>query len=81
MIHNHEVIEKLDWVVGKDRLPDFSDRGDLPYVIAMVRELLRWNPPLPIGVSSRVTRDSIYRGYFIPAGAIVIQRVWAISVI
>jgi cytochrome P450 len=32
------------------RLPDFSDRSRLPYVDAIVKELLRWNPVLELGM-------------------------------
>ena len=40
---------ELDAVVGTDRLPEFDDRPSLPYVDAIVREVLRWRPALPIG--------------------------------
>jgi cytochrome P450 len=70
--------EELDRVVDKGQLPNFSDRGDLPYIDAVVKEVLRWNPPLPIAIPNRVTQDDMYRGYFIPAGATVIQNVWAV---
>jgi len=70
--------EELDRVVGKGRLPDFSDREDLPYIDAIVKEIIRWNPPPPIGVPSRVTQDDVYQGHFIPAGATVVQNIWAI---
>ncbi len=33
---------ELDKVVGRDRLPAFSDYEHLPYVRAMVKETLRW---------------------------------------
>jgi len=39
----------IDSVVGKDRLPDFSDRPALPYLDAILRETLRWNPVAPMG--------------------------------
>jgi len=82
MVLNPEVAKKaqeeLDRVVGRDRLPDFSDRVDLIYIDAVVKELIRWGPPLPICVPNRVTQDDVYRGYFIPAGATVIQNIWAI---
>ena len=70
--------EELDRVIGKERLPEFSDGDNLPYIDAVVKELLRWNPPLPLSVPNRVTQDDVYRGYSIPAGATVIENVWAV---
>jgi cytochrome P450 len=40
---------ELDEVIGRGRLPEFSDRKDLPYVHAIVSECLRWLPVLPMG--------------------------------
>ena len=70
--------EELDRVVGKDRLPEYSDREDLPYIDAVVKELLRWGSPAPISVPVKTTQDDIYRGYYIPAGTTVIENAWAI---
>ena len=70
--------EELDRVVGKGELPDFSHKDRLPYIDALVKEVLRWSPPLPFGLANRAMQDDVYRGYFIPAGATVIQNVWAI---
>lgn len=39
---------ELDRVVG-DRLPSFGDRAHLPYIDALVKETLRWNPVTPLG--------------------------------
>ena len=41
--------EELDSVVGKDRLPSFDDRDNLPYINALAKETLRWNPIAPLG--------------------------------
>lgn len=41
--------EELDRVVGPDRLPTFADRELLPYVEALVTEVFRWNPVVPLG--------------------------------
>ena len=35
-------------VVGRDRLPTFTDYDDLPYIQAIVLEVLRWRTPLPL---------------------------------
>ena len=33
--------EELDRVVGRERLPDFSDESDLPYFGALLKEVYR----------------------------------------
>ena len=40
---------EIDAVVGSTRLPDFEDRPSLPYINAVVKEVLRWHLVLPIG--------------------------------
>jgi len=70
--------EELDRVVGKGELPDFSQKDDLPYIDALLKELLRWSPPFPIIIPNRAMQDDFYRGYLIPEGATVIQNIWAI---
>lgn len=42
---------EVDSVIGGNwqRLPSLSDRPSLPYVNAIVLELFRWNPTVPLG--------------------------------
>ena len=40
---------EIDAVVGADRLPDIEDRPSLPYINALIKELLRWNLVTPLG--------------------------------
>ncbi|KDR69244.1 hypothetical protein GALMADRAFT_145643 [Galerina marginata CBS 339.88] len=68
--------EELDRVLG-GRLPEFGDEADLPYVSAIVKELLRWKPVTPIALPHCSTEDDVYQGYHIPKGSIVIPNVWA----
>jgi len=35
---------ELDTVTGGSRLPTYEDRPNLPYINAIVKEVLRWNP-------------------------------------
>lgn len=65
--------EEIDRVVGSDRLPVFEDRRALPYVEAIYREVMRWQPVLPLGVSHATTEDDMYNGYFIPKGELFIS--------
>ncbi|KAI0820142.1 cytochrome P450 [Trametes gibbosa] len=69
---------EVDRVVGRDRLPDFSDEPFLPYVSAIVKEVLRWRPVTPLAVPHRLTTDDVYNGYHLPAGSIVVGNSWAI---
>ncbi|KAI0028835.1 cytochrome P450 [Vararia minispora EC-137] len=65
---------EVDRVVGSDRLPALADREALPYIGAIVKEALRWNPALPAGIPHRLTEDDTYAGYVLPKGAIVIPN-------
>ena len=40
---------EIDTVIGPNRLPDFGDRPSLPYVNAVVKELMRWHLVAPFG--------------------------------
>ncbi|KAK1230501.1 hypothetical protein PQX77_006429 [Marasmius sp. AFHP31] len=71
--------EELDAVVGRHRMPKFSDMEDLPYIRATVREVLRWRTVVPIGAPHLSTEDDWYGGYYIPKGTIVISNIWAMN--
>ncbi|KAJ6626137.1 cytochrome P450 [Mycena sp. CBHHK59/15] len=66
----------VDTAVGHGRLPDFSD--NIPYVDAVVKEVLRWRPVLPLSIAHASTQDDVYKGYHIPAGSVVLGNTWAI---
>jgi len=40
---------ELDPVIGRNRLPDLDDLYSLPFVNAVVKETLRWQPVTPMG--------------------------------
>jgi cytochrome P450 len=67
---------ELDTVIGRTRLPTFADAPRLPYVRAIVREVLRWRPPFPLGVPHEATEDGWYEGMFIPKGTTCIANLW-----
>jgi cytochrome P450 len=62
----------LDEVCGSnaERLPEFSDRPNLVYITAAVKESFRWRPFAEIGVPHMLTEDDEYEGYKFPAGTL-----------
>lgn len=72
-----KVQDEIDFVVGTDRLPDYSHRQQLPYLTAVLKEVLRWNPVLPTGVPHLATADDVYEGYYIPKGAAIMANAYA----
>ncbi|KAL0575999.1 hypothetical protein V5O48_005966, partial [Marasmius crinis-equi] len=63
---------ELDAVIGTDRLPTFEDRAKLPYLNAVALEALRWHSVTPTAVPHRASEESVYEGYFIPKGALIL---------
>lgn len=70
---------EIDRVLDSERLPEFGDEDSLPYVTAVMKELLRWQPTNPLAVPHLVTESDTYLGYHIPKGSIVIGNAWAMS--
>ncbi|KAF4617511.1 hypothetical protein D9613_005756 [Agrocybe pediades] len=68
---------EIDRVLG-GRLPEFNDQEDLPYISAIVKEVLRWQPIGPISVPRAASEEDIYRGYYIPKGAIMVPNSWSL---
>ncbi|TCD64489.1 hypothetical protein EIP91_004050 [Steccherinum ochraceum] len=66
---------ELDSVVGQDRLPVFDDIEQMPYVRAIVKEVLRWMPVVPFAVPHVSTEDIVINGYHIPKRTIVLPNV------
>ncbi|KAG1822202.1 cytochrome P450 [Suillus variegatus] len=70
---------EIDQAVGHDKMPCLDDRASLPYLDAVLREVLRWHPIGPLGVPHATSNDDVYGGHFIPKGAIVMVNQWALS--
>lgn len=68
--------EEIDRVIGSGQLPKVADRARLPYVSAVVKEVLRWQPVAPMGIPHMSTDDDIWDGYWIPKGTLVMANIW-----
>ncbi|OAX37016.1 cytochrome P450 [Rhizopogon vinicolor AM-OR11-026] len=73
------VHEELEAVVGRETPPTFEDWSRLVQLQAFILEALRWRPVNPIGLPHRASKDIIWNGMCIPAGATVFGNHWSIS--
>ncbi|KAK2033146.1 flavonoid 3-hydroxylase [Colletotrichum zoysiae] len=71
--------EEIDRVVGSERLPTPDDRDRLPYVGAIVTEIIRWWPVGPMGLPHKNMEETTYRGYRIPKSSILMANIWAFT--
>ncbi|KAI9367090.1 cytochrome P450 [Aspergillus egyptiacus] len=69
----------LDSVVGRDRLPNFSDRAKLTYIDAVAHELFRWRPISPGSIPRRTDKEDSFAGVAIPKGVTVMANAYAIG--
>ncbi|QRW23722.1 cytochrome P450 family protein [Rhizoctonia solani] len=67
---------EIDSVVGRDRIPTLQDRGLLPYTDALVQEVMRMCPPVPLGLAHLSTEDIEFHGYRIPKGTTINPNIW-----
>ncbi|OAL37611.1 hypothetical protein AYO20_03118 [Fonsecaea nubica] len=72
---------EIDTVVGATRLPEWTDRGNMPYLRRCVEETLRWQPTTLTGgpMPHASMKDDVYMGYSIPAGTGLMNCVWTIN--
>ncbi|KAJ7128675.1 cytochrome P450 [Mycena epipterygia] len=82
MLANPEAQRKaqaaIDAVTGGKYLPDFDNEAAMPYVSALVKEVLRWRNVAPIAIPHFLATEDEYRGYRLPAGSVIIGNAWAI---
>jgi cytochrome P450 len=72
----NEAQYEIDEVIGRYCLPTLSDRQSLPYVNALVKEVLRWHPVGPMCLPHTTSQDDVIDGYLIPKGAMILPNIW-----
>ncbi|EKD19259.1 uncharacterized protein L3040_009300 [Drepanopeziza brunnea f. sp. 'multigermtubi'] len=69
---------ELDRVVGATTPPRFEHEDDLPYIRAMIKEILRIRPVTNMGTPHYTTADVKYKDYYIPKGTVVAIHTYAL---
>uniref|UniRef100_A0A914XRM1 Cytochrome P450 n=1 Tax=Plectus sambesii TaxID=2011161 RepID=A0A914XRM1_9BILA len=72
------VYEEVDRVVGKDRLPQLSDRSAMPYTQATLNEIQRLGNIVPFNIQHATSADTTLHGHKIAAGTIVLPQLSAL---
>ncbi|KAJ5602268.1 hypothetical protein N7510_011802 [Penicillium lagena] len=62
--------EEIDSAFDEPTLPTMADKAKLPYINAMVKEVLRWHTVTPLGVPHKTDCDDVVNGMLIPKGAL-----------
>ncbi|KAG1864578.1 cytochrome P450 [Suillus tomentosus] len=70
---------EIDQTVRHDKMPCLNDRESLPYLDAILCEVMRWYPVAPLGFAHATLDDDVYDGHVIPKGTIVTVNQWALS--
>ncbi|EEF29985.1 cytochrome P450, putative [Ricinus communis] len=82
LINHPHVMEKarleIDSVVGNTRLVEESDIANLPYLQAIVKEVLRLHPTGPLIVRES-SEDCTIAGYTIPAKTRLFVNIWSLG--
>ncbi|TRM58193.1 cytochrome P450 [Schizophyllum amplum] len=74
-----KVAQELEAVIGRGRVPTYADKDVLPQTMAFVLESFRWRPVTAGGAPHKATKDIIWEGQLIPAGATVYGNVWSVG--
>ncbi|CAO3645253.1 unnamed protein product [Cunninghamella blakesleeana] len=83
ILSNHpEVQTKLhqeidDFINKHGRLPTFQERDQVPYLISVQREALRYRSIGPFGVPHVANKDVVVRDYIIPEGTVIVPSLYA----
>lgn len=73
-----KLLEEIDNVIGRDRMVNMDDKLNMPYTQAVIHELQRFCDIVPFSVPHMVTKDTMFRGYYIPKGIDVYTLLWTV---
>jgi len=83
LIRNPEKLKRaqaeLEEVVGLNRLVEESDVERLPYLRAVVKEVFRLHPAIPLLIQHRADSRCEIAGFVIPKHSRVLVNVWGMG--
>ena len=73
--------EEADRICGiaAERLPNLDDQSNMPYACAVLKEVLRWRPVMPLIPQHRLTEDLEFESFRFPKGTDFVINYAAVS--
>ncbi|XP_030016755.1 vitamin D 25-hydroxylase [Sphaeramia orbicularis] len=72
------VHQEIDRVITNGRAPTLQDKHKMPYVEAVLHEVLRFCNIVPLGIFRATSQDAKVNGYTIPKGTMVITNLYSV---
>ncbi|CAL8380570.1 unnamed protein product [Arctogadus glacialis] len=72
------VHQEIDSVLVNGRAPSLEDKQRMPYVEAVLHEVLRFCNIVPLGIFRATSQDAKVNGYTIPKGTMVITNLYSV---
>ncbi|XP_035273238.1 vitamin D 25-hydroxylase isoform X3 [Anguilla anguilla] len=69
---------EIDRVLGNGRPPTLEDRLRMPYLEAVLHEVLRFCNVVPLGIFRATSGDALVRGYSVPRSTLVITNLYSV---
>ncbi|KXN88563.1 Phenylacetate 2-hydroxylase [Leucoagaricus sp. SymC.cos] len=70
--------EELDCVLGRENWPTIEDEKRLPYIRAIIKEVLRCHSPFWMATPHASDRDFVYCGMYIPAKTVMMLNCYSL---
>lgn len=73
-----KVQAEIDTVIGRDRPPSLTDKSQMPFTEATIMEVQRMTVVVPLSVPHMASESSVFHGYTIPKGSVVMANLWSV---
>ncbi|XP_069599974.1 cytochrome P450 2U1 [Ranitomeya imitator] len=73
-----KVQAEIDSVIGRDRPPSLTDKIQMPFTEATIMEVQRMTVVVPLSVPHMASESTVFQGYTIPKGSVVLANLWAV---
>ncbi|KAM4052608.1 cytochrome P450 2U1 [Anomaloglossus baeobatrachus] len=73
-----KVQAEIDSVIGRERPPSLTDKIQMPFTEATIMEVQRMTVVVPLSVPHMASESTVFQGYSIPKGSVVLANLWAV---